>query len=87
MARRGGNGKQQLIGPELSLVDLLMDYIHGDIGEWTRGAFLAILHVFLVIFCVCSLPAGTGVEEYLEESVFGQVRYVCAFMHVLYVCM
>ena len=55
------------------LVDLLMDYIHldGDIGEWTRGAFLAILRV-------CSLPAGKGVEEYLEKSVFCQVKCVCA---------
>ena len=67
----------------LSLVDLLMDYIHldGDIGEWTRGAFL-------VVFCVCSLPAGTEVEEYLEKSVFCQVTCLCAcacmcaFMHV-----
>ena len=61
-----------------SLVDLLVDYIHldGDNGEWTRGAFL-------VIFCVCSLPAGKGVEEYLERSVFCQVRCVCvcALMH------
>ena len=70
-----------------SLVGLLMDYIHldGDIEEWMRGAFL-------VIFCVCSLPAGKGVQEYLETSVFCQVRCVCAcacmhmcvcaFMHV-----
>ena len=65
-----------------SLVDLLMDYIHldGDIREWMRGAFL-------VIFCVCSLPAGTRVEEYLEKSVFCQVKYVCACMRVcIHVC-
>lgn len=55
------------------LVDLLMDHIHldGDVGEKTRGAFLAILRV-------CSLPAGKGVETYLEESVFCQVRSVYA---------
>lgn len=67
------------------LVDLLMDHIHldGDVGEWTRGAFLAILRV-------CAMPAGKGVGEYLEKSVFCQVRCACSvgvFMCEVCVCL
>ena len=69
----GGSGSgQPRPSYQFPLVDLLMDYIHldGDIGERTRGAFLAILRL-------CSLTAGKGVEQYLEKSVFCQVRSVC----------
>ena len=69
----GGGSGQPRPSSGFPLVDLLMDHIHldGDVGEWTRGAFLAILRV-------CSLPAGKGVEAYLEKSVFCQVRSVYA---------
>ena len=74
----GGSGSgQPRPSHQFPLVDLLMDYIHldGDIGERTRGAFLAILRV-------CSLTAGKGVEQYVEKSVFCQVRSVCVCLVV-----
>ena len=69
----GGSGSgQPCPSSRFPLVDLLMDHIHldGDVGQWTRGAFLAILRV-------CAMPAGRGVGEYLEKSVFCQVCGVC----------